>query len=45
MTIIKNATLPGEQTWRGEVGTIEAQCKGEALSPCIVVVGQVAALA
>lgn len=38
------ATLGSQRVWRGTLGSIVAQTEGTRLSPCIIVVGQVAAL-
>lgn len=42
VAVVHQAQLPGQRTWRGDLAGIAAQCEGQQLSPCIVVVGAVA---
>ncbi len=44
VAIVREATLPTQVAWRGTLGSIVGQTEGEKLSPCIIVVGQVAVL-
>ena len=44
--IVREAGLPQQRVWRAELGGIvEATAGAGALSPCVVVVGQVVGLA
>lgn len=45
VVIVQNASLEGQRVWQGTVGSIVEQTAGEALSPCIVIVGEVCRLA
>lgn len=44
VAIIRWASQPQQQVWTGTLLTIAHQTKGETLSPCIIVIGEVAAL-
>lgn len=39
--VVHKAALPGQRVWRGTLADIAARCEGEALSPCIIIVGGV----
>lgn len=43
VAVVREATLPQSQTWRGTLGSIVEATAGQQLSPCIIVVGEVAA--
>lgn len=44
VALVHAATLDSQRVWRGTLGGIAEQTEGERLSPCIIVVGQVASL-
>ena len=44
VAVVHAATLDSQRVWRGSLGSIAAQTEGERLSPCIIVVGEVATL-
>ena len=44
IAIIRSAGQPEEQIWTGTLGSITHLTKGESLSPCIIVIGEVVRL-
>ena len=44
VALVHAASTSSQRVWRGTLGSIVEQTEGERLSPCIIVVGQVAAL-
>lgn len=42
VAVVREAACAGQTVWRGSLGSIVEQTAGEQLSPCIVVVGEVA---
>jgi uroporphyrinogen III methyltransferase/synthase len=45
VAIIREAGLPDQQMWRAQLGSIvQATAGASSLSPCVTVIGQVAAL-
>ena len=44
LAIIRSAGQPEQRIWAGTLGTITQLTKGEALSPCIIVIGEVVRL-
>ena len=42
VAVVRAAATPEQREWRGTLGTIDAVVAGETLSPCVVVVGEVA---
>lgn len=44
VAVIRWASQPNQQVWQGSLLTIAHQTKGEVLSPCIIVIGEVVGL-
>lgn len=44
VAVIRWASQPNQQVWEGSLLTISQRTKGEALSPCIIVIGEVVGL-
>ena len=44
VALVREAALATQREWRGSLGSIVGETKGEALSPCIIIVGEVSAM-
>jgi uroporphyrinogen III methyltransferase/synthase len=44
VAVVREAALPTQREWRGSLGNIVVDTQGEALSPCIIIVGEVSAM-
>ena len=44
VVVVRSAGLPQQRIWRGSLGSIVQRTAGEKLSPCVVIIGDVAGL-
>ena len=44
VAVVREAALPTQREWRGTLGSIVGDTQEEALSPCIIIVGEVSAM-